>query len=76
MSVPPLQSFIDALLRVQAQGATFFRQNFHFVEKKNSQNFQAVSRHRDSDLTQPGSAGRIIIIGSTGMMIIMMRMRP
>ena len=26
MSVPPMQSFIDALLRVQAQRATFFRQ--------------------------------------------------
>jgi hypothetical protein len=29
MSVPPMLSFIDALLRVQAQRATFFRQNFH-----------------------------------------------
>ncbi len=28
MSVPPMKSFIDALLRVQAQRATFFRQNF------------------------------------------------
>ncbi len=29
MSVPPMLSFIDALLRVQAQRTTFLRQNFH-----------------------------------------------